>query len=134
MTSLVNEAYLKLTDKTGQQWSDRNHFLRVAAKAMRQITVDYVRAKLTEKRGQGQSALPIDNLPIAGDRKPQIIVAMEEGLQQLAETQPRLVEVVECRFFAGLTIPETASVLGVSKRTVVRDWEQARHWMREYLT
>jgi len=134
VTSLVNEAYLKLTERTGQQWSDRNHFLCVAAKAMRQITIDHVRAKLTEKRGQGQSPLPIYDLPIASSRKPEIIVAMEEGLQELADSQPRWVEVVECRFFAGLTNPETAQALGISKRTVERDWEQARHWLREYLT
>jgi len=133
VTSLVNETYIKLTDRTGQQWADRNHFLRVAAKAMRQITIDYVRAKLADKRGGGQADVPLDDLPLASDRKPAMVVALEEGLQKLAITEPRLVGVVECRFFGGLTIPETAAALEVSTRTVERDWEQARKWLRDYL-
>ncbi len=134
VTSLVNEAYLKLTERTGKGWADRNHFLRVAATAMRQITVDYVRAKLAEKRGGGEPDLSIDNLSIATDRKPAMVVALEDGLKELGQTEPRLVSVVECRFFAGLTIPETASALEVSTRTIERDWKQARAWLKAYLT
>ena len=134
VTSLVNEAYLKLIERTGSQWNDRSHFLRVAAKAMRQITIDYVRAKLTDKRGAGQAPLSLEDLQLPAAEKPAMVMALEEGLRQLAEESPRLVDVVECRFFAGLTIPETAAALETSTRTVERDWEQARQWLKDYLT
>ncbi len=134
VTALVNEAYLKLTEQTGQNWSDRKHFLRVAAMAMRQITIDHVRAKLTEKRGAGQTPLSLDGFELAGTEKPEMVLALEEGLQRLATEDPRLVRVVECRFFAGLSIPDTALALGLSDRTVERDWKRARSWLYEYLT
>lgn len=134
VTSLVNEAYLKLTDDTVQQWSDRNHFLCVAAKAMRQITIDYIRAKLTDKRGGGEHPRSLESVQLPASRKPEMVMALEEGLQQLALEDPRLVNVVECRFFAGLTIPETAAALETSNRTVERDWKRARQWLKVYLT
>ena len=134
VTSLVNEAYLKLTDRTAQQWTDRNHFMCVAARAMRQITVDYMRSKLTAKRGAGQSALPLENMELPASEKPEMVLALEEGLRQLALEEPRLVNVVECRFFAGMTIPETAEALEVSHRTVERDWGRARSWLKDFLT
>ena len=134
VTSLVNEAYLKLTDRTAQQWSDRNHFMCVAARAMRQITVDYMRSKMAEKRGAGRSALRIENMELPAREKPEMVLALEEGLQQLSLEEPRLVSVVECRFFAGMTIPETAEALEVSHRTVERDWGRARAWLKDYLT
>ena len=134
VTSLVNEAYLKLTERTAQQWNDRNHFMCVAAKAMRQITIDYLRSKLTDKRGSGQSAVPIENLQLPASAKPEMVLALEEGLQHLAQQSPRLVSVVECRFFAGMTITETAAALDVSSRTVERDWDEARQWLKNFLT
>jgi len=134
VTSLVNEAYLKLTDGAEQHWSDRKHFLRVAAKAMRQITIDYVRAKLTDKRGGGEQPRSLDSVQLPTTQKPEMVLALEEGLQQLEQEDPRLVNVVECRFFAGLTIAETAAVLETSNRTVERDWKRARKWLKDYLT
>lgn len=134
VTSLVNEAYLKLTERTAQEWNDRNHFMCVAAKAMRQITIDYVRAKMTDKRGSGQPAIPMENLQLPAGAKPEMVLALEEGLQHLAKESPRLVSVVECRFFAGMTIPETAAALDVSSRTVERDWDEARQWLKNFLT
>jgi len=134
VTSLVNEAYLKLTERTAQEWNDRNHFMSVAAKAMRQITIDYVRSKLTDKRGSGQSAVSMENLKLPAKEKPEMVLALEEGLQHLAQENPRLVDVVECRFFAGMTIPETAAALDISNRTVERDWDRAREWLKDYLT
>ena len=101
---------------------------------MRQITIDYVRAKLTDKRGAGQAPLSLEDLQLPAAEKPAMVMALEEGLRQLAEESPRLVDVVECRFFAGLTIPETAAALETSTRTVERDWEQARQWLKDYLT
>lgn len=134
VTSLVNEAYLKLIGRTGQAWDNRDHFLGVAANAMRQITVDYVRAKLSEKRGGGQKPLRLEQVDIPALQAPAMVLALEEGLQQLAVTSPRLVTVVECRFFAGLTVEETASTLGVSGRTVEREWLRAKEWLKAYLT
>ncbi len=134
VTSLVNEAYLKLTERTGPAWNDRAHFLRVAAKAMRQITVDTVRAKLTGKRGAGQAAVPLDGLELPAGEKSQMVMALEEGLIQLGKEEPRLVDVVECRFYSGLTIPETAEALEISPRTVERDWERARRWLKDFMT
>jgi RNA polymerase sigma factor (TIGR02999 family) len=134
VTSLVNEAYLKLTDGTEQEWSDRGHFLRVAARAMRQITIDYVRAKKTDKRGGEMAHIDMETGQLPATRKSEMVIALEEGLQQLALEDPRLVTVVECRFFAGLTIPETAAAVGTSERTIERDWQRARQWLRTYLT
>ncbi len=134
VTSLVNEAYIKLTKRTGQAWDNRDHFLGVAANAMRQITVDYVRAKLSEKRGGGEKPLRLEQVDIPALRKPAMVLALEEGLQQLANENPRLVTVVECRFFAGLTADETAAALGVSSRTVEREWVRAKEWLKDYLT
>jgi RNA polymerase sigma factor (TIGR02999 family) len=134
VTSLVNEAYLKLTDGAEPEWNDRNHFLRVAARAMRQITIDYVRAKLTDKRGSGERPTSLDSVQIPAMQKPDMVMALEEGLQKLELEDPRLVSVVECRFFAGLTIDETAAVLEISTRTVERDWKRARRWLKTFLT
>ncbi|MDJ0653588.1 MAG: ECF-type sigma factor [Xanthomonadales bacterium] len=133
VTALVNEAYLKLTERTGRQWADKTHFLRVAARAMRQITIDYMRARLAEKRGGGQTPVSITQVPLAADLKPAMVLALEEGLQILGREQPRLVEVVECRFFAGMSVAETAQALGLSTRTVERDWLAARGWLVEFL-
>ncbi len=135
VTALVNEAYLKLTDRTGPQWHDRSHFLRVASRAMRQITIDHVRAKLRGKRGGGERPISLDQLELAAaDEDPDMLLALEQGLQGLAEQSPRLVEVVECRFFTGLTIPETALALEVSTRTIERDWDQAKQWLMDFLS
>lgn len=134
VTSLVNEAYLKLTDRTGQDWNDRNHFMRVAAKALRQITIDHVRAKLADKRGGGQAALELNDSHLYISEKPEMILALEEGLEQLSNENPRLVTIVECRFFAGLSVPETADALDVSVSTVERDWRAAKRWLKDYLS
>lgn len=134
VTSLVNEAYLKLTEGTQQQWSDRGHFFRVAATAMRQITIDYVRAKLSQKRGSGKQPVPLDSVQLAATEKPEMVLALEEGLRELGDREPRLVEVVECRFFAGLTVAETAAALEVSERTIEREWKRAKQWLKEYLS
>ncbi|MFK7957050.1 MAG: ECF-type sigma factor [Lysobacterales bacterium] len=134
VTSLVNEAYLKLTERTGPGWNDRSHFLRVAARAMRQITVDAVRARLAGKRGAGKSALPLEGLELPASEKSEMVLALEEGLTQLSHEDPRLVDVVECRFYSGMTIPQTAEALAISPKTVERDWERARDWLKDFMT
>ncbi len=134
VTSLVNEAYLKLTERTGSAWHDRAHFLRVAARAMRQITVDYVRAKLSAKRGGGTAAVPLDGLELPASERSEMVLALEEGLEELGRVEPRLTDVVACRFYAGLTIPETAQALEISPKTVERDWDRARQWLKAFMT
>lgn len=133
-TALINEAYLRLLDRTGGQWNDRAHFLRVAAKAMRQITIDAARQKSRIKRGGSLPDLPLHEDRVAQPGKPEMVLAVEEGLAVMAEDHPRWVAVVEMRFFAGLSGQDTAEALDVSLSSVNRDWAQARAWLRDFLT
>lgn len=127
-TALINEAYLKL--QATPAWSNRQHFMRAAAMAMRQVLVDNVRARLTQRRGEGAQHLPLEeaeHLPCQ-DSDEQVL-AIDEALQTLTSLNPRLGQVVECRYFAGYTETETAEVLGISVPTVQRDWAKARAWL-----
>lgn len=128
-TALVHEAYLKLSQHTNASWSNRAHFFRVAARAMRQILVDYARKQQAAKRGGKQSDASFDErLYIAGEKAEEVI-ALDEALEKLAALDPRQSKVVELRYFVGFTIPETAEALGVSVATVKRDWTAARAWL-----
>lgn len=132
-TALVHEAYLKLVDQTRVHWNDRGHFLAVSATAMRQILVDYARGRARQKRGGGADHTPLDEGQISASREAERMLELDLALQKLAELDPRLVRVVECRYFAGLSEEETADALGVSLRTAQRDWLRARAWLREAL-
>lgn len=132
-TGLVHEAYIKLVDREQASWQGRNHFFAIAARAMRQILVNHAIAKQTEKRGGGRVPVELDETRIAAPEPEARLLALDEALIQLAELDARLPRVVECRFFAGLTEKETAEALGVSLRTVQRDWKAARAWLREEL-
>jgi RNA polymerase sigma factor (TIGR02999 family) len=125
-TALVHEAYLRLADADGVPWRDRPHFLALAGVAMRYILVDQARARCAEKRGGGRRAVTLDDEGIAVDEQAESLLALDEALTQLAATDPRLARVVECRFFGGLSEEETADALGVTDRTVRRDWVKAR--------
>jgi RNA polymerase sigma factor (TIGR02999 family) len=132
-TGLVNEAYLRLVDQTRADWRDRQHFLSVCARAMRQIVVSNVRRHLAAKRGGGQGAVPIEeNVADEADR-PEWLLDLDQALDRLAAHDERLARVVECRYFAGFTEEETAEILGSSVRTVQRDWRRARAWLRRDL-
>ena len=133
-TALINEAYLKMLRRTGEQWADRKHFFRVAARAMRQITIDHTRTAQRQKRGGTQPNLSLDEARTAADRKSDFILALDEGLEELYRHQPRWVEVVELRFFAGLTGQEVAEALEISLSSVDRDWKAARAWLRTYIS
>jgi RNA polymerase sigma factor (TIGR02999 family) len=133
-TGLVHEAYLKLVDRTRTSWNDRNHFFAVAARAMRQILVDQARLKLRAKRGGGSPHLPLEEQRIATEDPAEDLLAVHQALEKLEDLDPRLGRVVEYRFFAGLSGEETAEVLGVSVRTVERDWVRARGWLRETMS
>ncbi|HKA36875.1 MAG TPA: ECF-type sigma factor [Thermoanaerobaculia bacterium] len=131
-TGLVHEAYLKLVDQTRAGYRDRSHFFAVAARAMRQILVDEARRRFAGKRGGGVTAITLEEERHGGiSADADWLLSLEEALESLARLDPRLPRVVECRFFAGLSEEETADALGVSTRTVQRDWMRAKAWLRE---
>ncbi len=132
-TALVHEAYLKLMERTGAQWNDREHFFRMIAQAMRRVAVDYARYKLADKRGGGETPVDVDSTDLPDRDRATLILELEDVMQQLSEVEPRLLDVVECRFFAGLSEQETADALGTSRRTVQRDWLRARQLLKELL-
>ena len=130
-TALVHEAYLKLVGGGAIPAKDRSHFLSIAARAMRQILVDHARRRGARKRGQGETPLPLD-FPIADDGRGLAfdeLIALDDALDHLSENSPRLRSVVELRFFAGLNEEQIAETLGVTTRTVQRDWVRARAWL-----
>jgi RNA polymerase sigma factor (TIGR02999 family) len=127
-TALVHEAYLKLVDQRRVQWQNRSHFFGIAAQAMRRILVDHARARDAAKRGGGE--LTIESKPQDSVERSDIdILALDEALSRLEAVEPRWRQLVELRFFAGLTVEETASVLDRSPATVKRDWSLARAWL-----
>lgn len=133
-TDLVHEAYLLLATQSRAQFNDRGHFFAVAAQAMRRILVDHARRHGAARRGGAQRRmLPLDALPSAeapaADERADILLDMDEALERLAQLDVRQARVVECRFFGGLTESETAEALGVTERTVARDWVKARGWL-----
>lgn len=133
-TALVNEAYLKLLGREDVRWNDRAHFFRAAAEAMRRILVDHARARNADKRGGGRAALSIANVADLGEgQSPEGILALDEAIARLEEADPESGEVVRLRFFGGLTEEQTAEALGVSPRTVRRNWAFARGWLRDWL-
>lgn len=131
-TDLVHEAYLKLVDQREANWQGRAHFFGAAAGAMRRILIDHARARSADKR-KGERVGLTAVLEIEGTTSPSRLLEIEEVLEKLAVVEPRLVRVVECRYFAGLTLEETAEALGVSDRTVSDDWRVARAWLRRAL-
>lgn len=132
-TALVNEAYMRLVDITRVEWRDRVHFLSMAARAMRRILIDHARERNAQRRGGGQRPVTLDEALVAVDLTPESLVALDEALEELGELNPRLVRVVECRFFGGMTEEETGEALGVTSRTVRNDWVKARGWLRQAL-
>lgn len=132
-TALVHETYLKLVDQTRAEWVDRSHFFAIATQAMRRILVDYARRYRTEKRGAAPARVSLTDAMLVTEQRADTLVALDEALNQLAELDDRLSRVVECRFFGGLTEEETAGVLGVTARTVRRDWTKAKGWLQRVL-
>jgi len=135
-TALVHETYLKLCRSPHPSFADREHFLAVAATAMRQILVDEARRRLRAKRGGGAAHDPIDES--MGDerelqRDAETMLTVHEALRRLGESNPRLEKVIEYRFFGGMTESEAASVLDLTERTIRRDWVKARAWLRLHL-
>lgn len=132
-TALVHEAYLRLVDQTHAEWTDRSHFFAVAANAMRRILVDYARRYLADKRGAAPRRVSLTDDMLVAEERADTLLAVDEALVELGRIDPRLSRVVECRFFGGLTEEETAEVLGVTARTVRRDWTKAKGWLHRTL-
>ena len=128
-TALVHEAYLRLVDQTQVTARGQSYFFGAAARAMRQILVDYARRRQAQKRGGGQTPDTLDDFHLGVDDFAANLIDLNEALDRLAELNPRQARVVECRFFGGLSSAETAEVVGVALRTVNRDWALARAWL-----
>jgi RNA polymerase sigma factor (TIGR02999 family) len=133
-TALVNEAYVRLVEGESQQaFESRGHFIHVAARAMRNVLVDHARAKKSDKRGGDRRRQPLDPLLAHYEQSQLDLLALDEALERLGQMDEQLARIVELRFFAGLTIAETAPLLGVSTPTVERGWRVARMWLRREL-
>lgn len=132
-TALVHEAYLKLADASRPAAQDRAHFLAVASLAMRHVLVDRARERNALKRGGIRQRVTLDDADLAVDADADVLLQLDEALTTLAAFEPRLAQVVECRFFGGLTDAETAGALGLTSRTVQRDWVKARVLLRRAL-
>lgn len=138
-TALVHEVYLKLVDQKRVNWQDRSHFFAIAARVMRRVLIDYARQYCAAKRpgGEARQRVPLDatadEVLGAAEERAEVLVALDDALTRLAAVDARLVRVVECRFFGDLTEEETAGALGVTARTVRRDWIKAKEWLHRAL-
>ena len=130
-TALVNEAYIRLVDAGNVQWRDRNHFFAISSTIMRRILVDFARARRAGKRQALRLAVPVvvDAVSVPAMQPDADVVALDDALQSLAGFDPRAARVVELRYFGGLTVEQSAEVLGISPKTVKRDWTAARTWL-----
>lgn len=134
-TALINEAWLRLADQTQVDWRDRAHFFGVAAQMMRRVLVDHARARLADKRGAGAAVVNLDWVEIdSGPQKLEEILAVDEALERLRHLDSQQAQIVEMHYFAGMTVKETAAVLGVSPRTVDREWALSSAWLRRELS
>ena len=128
-TALVNEAYLRLADQKQTRWQNRAHFFAIAAQLMRRILVDHARSLHASKRGGGAANVPLDAVAVPGPERSVNLLALDEALKRLQELDPRKSQIVEMRYFGGLSVEETAEVLRVSSITVMRDWSLAKAWL-----
>ncbi len=133
-TDLIHEAYLRLISQQHVEWQNRLHFFAIAAKVMRRILVDHVRGRQAAKRGGSDIRLPLEDAMVVLPGQDLDFVALDEALTRLAEIDPQQSQIVELRFFSGLSVEETAKVLDVSERTVKRDWNVAKAWLRRELS
>jgi RNA polymerase sigma factor (TIGR02999 family) len=133
-TALVNEAYLRLVDSQQASWQDRAHFFAMCAQLMRRILVDWARTRHSVKRGGNVEPMSLDEALVVSSERNADLVALDNGLKALAALDPRKSQVVELRFFGGLSVEETAEVLKVSAETVMGDWKLAKMWLRRELS
>lgn len=128
-TALINEAYLRMVDQTQASWEDRAHFFAYASSTMRTVVVDYARRRGAKKRGGDMQRLSFEDRDLPVEDQAEMIVAVDDALTRLAQVSERLCRIVECRFFGGMSVDETATALAVSDRTVRRDWIKAKAWL-----
>lgn len=133
-TALVNEAYLRLIDASRVQWQNRAHFFAVSAQLMRRVLVDFARARQYQKRGGGAQQVSLEEALVVSVDRGDELIALDDALTTLATADERASQVVELRFFGGLSIEETAEVLGISPETVKRDWSWAKVWLLRELS
>jgi RNA polymerase sigma-70 factor (ECF subfamily) len=132
-TALVNEAYFRLVDQKSVRWQNRAHFYAIAAKIMRRILLNYARDRRREKRGGGAVQVSLSEVAAVGEQRSAELISLDEAMQRLATFDERKCRVVELRYFGGLSVEETAEVLGVSVATVDRDWKAAKAWLAREL-
>jgi RNA polymerase sigma factor (TIGR02999 family) len=130
-TALVNEVYLKFTGQRQAGWEGRAHFFAAAAKQMRRVLVDHARRRLRHKRGGGVVGLPLDEVSAVSPEKSAEVLALDEALDRLSRLDPLKSRIVEMRHFGGMSVEETAEVLGVAEITVIRHWNMAKAWLRK---
>lgn len=128
-SALINEAYLRLIDHKNMRWENRAHFYAVAAQAMRRILVDHARSRGYAKRGGGALKVSFDEAVIGAQERGAELIALDDALKDLAAIDPRKAQVVELRYFGGLSVDETAEVIGVSSVTIMREWRSAKGWL-----
>jgi len=133
-TALVHEAYLRLIDQTKVEWHNRAHFFGVAAQMMRRILIDHAKAKHRLKRGGTATRVSLEDTSVITGERASELVALDEALLELAKIDERKSRIVELRYFGGLSVEETAQVLGISDKTVMRDWNLAKAWLYQQLT
>jgi RNA polymerase sigma factor (TIGR02999 family) len=133
-TGLVHEAYLRMVRLDRVAWKDRAHFFGACANEMRRILVDHARQRRAGKRGAGAEHVPLENALQAAQDRPDELVELDEALERLKQLDERQVRIVECRFFAGMSVEETAEALAISPATVKRDWTLARAWLNRELS
>jgi RNA polymerase sigma factor (TIGR02999 family) len=133
-TALIHEAYVRLVDQRNVQWQNRAHFFGIAAQMMRRILVDHARTKKRVKRGGSDIKVSLDDAKVAGKGQDLDVVEVDEALTRLAKIDEQQSRVVELRFFSGLTVEETAEVMGISPATVKRDWSMAKAWLHRELS
>jgi RNA polymerase sigma factor (TIGR02999 family) len=129
-TALINEAYLKLVDQKNVQWQNRSHFFAIASKVMRRILLDYAKTRLRDKRGGGAIHVELEDAYNISVEKSTELIALDDALNRLAEVDPQKSQIVEMRHFGGMSVEETAEVLGIAPITVMRHWSLAKAWLR----
>ena len=132
-SALVHEAYVKLAGRSGRSLQDQQHFRALAARAMRQVIIDYLRNRRAQKRSPGLPLTTLSDVPIAVEAGDDDLLALDEALDQLEALDERQAKIVEMRFFGGLEVDEVASALGISERTVKREWQKARAFLLDAL-
>ena len=132
-TALVHEAFLRLVNQREVDWQGRTHFLAISSKMMRRVLVDTARRELRQKRGGGRTRIPLSEAMTVSPRNDVDVLAVDEAIEKLAELDPLQAQIVELRFFSGMSVEEVAEVIGQSKRTVERQWTAIRAWLRREL-